>query len=802
MSATVAEFVSDTDERRWIEPRIAHLLGLADAPVGDRQELFSAWRTFFERVAEAGPTVMIFEDLQWADPGLIDFIESILEWSRAHPIFVVTLARPELVDRRPTWGAGQRSFSSLHLEPLHEEALRQLLAGFVEGLPTTVSAKILERSEGVPLYAVEMVRSLVDRGALTIGDGTYVVSGDLSGFEIPETLQALIGSRLDSLPPEQRSLLQDAAILGTSFSLASLALLQEVEPAKLETDLRDLVRKEFLTFDTNPLSPERGQYSFVQALLQEVARSRMSRRDRSAKHLAIARYYESLEDSELAAVVASHYVEASLTAGEDAREEIASRATEWLSRAGERALSLGSPEQAESLFEQALELTAGNGDRAEMLERTAEAAYRSVHYDRALSLAEEAFQIHRSAGDERAAGRANVRVVATLIGQARFTEAFDRAELALQQSQSLDITTQANLAFAVAQALTLTGRSEEALPRAETALTLAEESGDLRLLAQAIGARAQSLFQVGRHREAVVLARGMARLAEEAGSLEEQSRALMGLSVFLLDDDPAGSFSISLSGAELSRRSGDRQREQVNLLNAAESAVYIGKWTDARRILLSLADRELTSQQQRWLRMVEGLLVAVTGHPADGLAQIEEGESRTAEQAVANMTTFLNARATAKLAAGDLEGARRDAAAAVEADPNGINTPIALSTLARACLWLHDLAGVEDAFSDMQSFRGRWMAAVRRTAEAGLAAIQGDLNRSRQLYESAFDGWVPLDCLFDLALAKLDAALLLESSSEGAMGNDARRALTELGALPFLSKLDADHTKEAGEAPH
>jgi class 3 adenylate cyclase len=129
LAASVERFVPDPEERRWIQPRLGHLLGLADAPTGEREELFSAWRTFFERIADVGPTVMVFEDLQWSDPGLIDFIESILEWSRAHPILVVTLARPELADRRPTWGAGQRSFTSLHLDPLSDEAMRDLLGG-------------------------------------------------------------------------------------------------------------------------------------------------------------------------------------------------------------------------------------------------------------------------------------------------------------------------------------------------------------------------------------------------------------------------------------------------------------------------------------------------------------------------------------------------------------------------------------------------------------------------------------------------------------------------------------------------
>ena len=136
--------------------------------------------------------------------------------------------------------------------------MRRLLDGFVHGLPDRVAGQILRRSEGVPLYAVETVRSLVAQKTLTEGDGAYAVTGDLAAVDLPETLQALIGSRLDSLPAEQRSLLQDAAVAGTTFTAEALAALRDVEPAELDSDLRDLVRKEFLTFDSNPISPGAG----------------------------------------------------------------------------------------------------------------------------------------------------------------------------------------------------------------------------------------------------------------------------------------------------------------------------------------------------------------------------------------------------------------------------------------------------------------------------------------------------------------------------------------------------------------
>ena len=177
LHATLEEHILDAEERDFLEPRLAHLLGLAEHQARDQQDLFAAWRLFFERLAESYPTVLVFEDMQWADASLLDFVEYLLDWSRSHPIFVVTLARPELLERRPTWGAGQRSFTSLYLEPLSQQAMEELLAGLVPGLPPEVRDRILARAEGIPLYAVETVRMLLDRGLLVQDGPAYRLTG-------------------------------------------------------------------------------------------------------------------------------------------------------------------------------------------------------------------------------------------------------------------------------------------------------------------------------------------------------------------------------------------------------------------------------------------------------------------------------------------------------------------------------------------------------------------------------------------------------------------------------------------------
>ena len=173
-------------------------------PAGEREEFEAACRTLFERISERGTVVLVFEELQWADPALLDFIETITDRSRARPILVVTLSRPDLLERRPTWGAGLRSFSNLPLDPLAPDEVEMLLVGLAPGLPATAIAAIVERAEGIPLYAVEMVRMLLDQGVLREREGRYHLDGELGPLAIPGTLAGLLGSRLDGLTEPER----------------------------------------------------------------------------------------------------------------------------------------------------------------------------------------------------------------------------------------------------------------------------------------------------------------------------------------------------------------------------------------------------------------------------------------------------------------------------------------------------------------------------------------------------------------------------------------------------------------------
>ncbi len=801
LSATVAEFVTDPEERRWVEPRLAHLLGLTDIPPGDREELFSAWRTFFERIAAVAPTVMVFEDLQWADPGLIDFIESILEWSRNQPIMVITISRPELMDRRPSWGAGQRNFISLHLEPLPEGAMRELLRGFVQGLPDSVTEAVLQRAEGVPLYAVETVRMLVDRGVLLEQDGTYGVAGELSSLEIPETLQALIASRLDALWPTERSIVQDAAVLGTTFSTESLAVLQGGDLAELEAHLRDLVRKEFLTIDTDPRSPERGQFGFVQGLIGEVARATLSRRDRAAKHLLVARHLVAQEDEELTGLVAAHYAEASRAApdGPEA-DEIAAGARDWLSRAGQRALSLGSPEQAITFFEQAIELTPAGAERAALLTLAGDSAGRASVNDRAVAHLEEAVSYYRGVGDVAAAGLATALLGSVLMSMQRHAEAAERCETAIEELGPSHEREHVELACQLAATFNQLENSDRALACAETALVLAERLDDTGLVARAMTRRAGALYRLGRHREAVALIRGVAALASAAGSLREEVTAWQQAGVFVLEDDPREAFAASIRAAELAHRGGLRGMEVQNQLNAAETAVYLGWFEDARKVLVGLDAKDLQGYVSMWVGCMEALLAALSGDLPSATQLLESHRDEMTAEFVYSVATYMNALAMVSLAAGDLESAARQAAEAAAPDPLGINTPTALTLQARAALWLGDGEQARTALAGMENFHGRWMAACRQTVAAGIDALEGRGDEAAALYAEAIEALRSLDCTLDLALCELDLVTLLGADHPAAKaGKEARDIFTEIGAVPFLQRLNG-HLEPSPEA--
>jgi class 3 adenylate cyclase/tetratricopeptide (TPR) repeat protein len=586
LDATLSEHILDATELAFVKPKLAHLLGLGDeGDSHERHDLFAAWRLFFERLAATYPTVLVFEDMQWADTSLLDFVEYLLDWSRSSALFVVTLARPELVERRPGWGAGHRNFSSLHLGALSEQAMGELLDGFVPGLPEDLRAQILGRAEGVPLYAVETVRMLLDRGLLVQDGAVYRPTGEIPTLAVPETLHGLVASRLDALPEEERRLLQDAAVIGKTFTRQALAAVSGGGESELDPLLASLVRKEILGVQADPTSPEHGQYGFLQDLVRHVAYETLSKRERRARHVAAAEYLESAyaNEEEIIEVVASHYLDAyaALPEAEDA-PEIQRKAHDALVRAGDRAESLGAPGEAFRYLETAAGLSVDDAERAALLERSGWIARNVPDLEAAERLLSAASTLYEHVGDSRAMARVTGRLAGVEWTRGRTDEAIVLAEAAFATLESFEPSADlATVAARLGSGYVFLGETEKGAEKAEVAIAVAEQIGDPEALAISF----MTLAMIGygtRPEQRTALSRQQLAIAREHSIHELESNALFNLSDVSFQRDRYGDALNYLEEAlALVRRQGARPGEWSVLAESTYPLYMLGRWDEA-----------------------------------------------------------------------------------------------------------------------------------------------------------------------------------------------------------------------------
>jgi class 3 adenylate cyclase len=576
---SLAAVAPSAEERAFLEPRLAHLLGLAVRSAPDKEDLFSAWRLFLERLAEQSPVVLVFEDLQWADAGLLDFVEYLLDWSRSHPIYVLTLARPELAERRSDWGAGRRSFTSLFLEPLAADEVDGLLRGLAPGLPDGLRGQIVERAEGVPLYAVETVRMLLDRGLLARAGDEYRPVGPIETLAIPETLHALAAARLDSLSPEERRLLEDAAVLGRSFTRRGLAALAGTGEDEVEPILQTLLRKELLALQTDPLSPEQSQISFVQDLLRRVAYETLSVRLRKERHLAAAAHLEREGEEEMAAVIAAHYLDAyRASAGDADQERLRGLARTMLTRAAERAGSLASAAAAAKAFAEAAELADDPAEQAVLLERTGLSQLQDGALDAAAATLERAAAVVEANGVAGAAlriasRRAEVFRVADRVAQAVALLA-PAYESAPKDEPDPDV---ARAAAELARAAYFAGDRALAAEAIETALDMAEALALPEVLAEALTTKSIQVWR--RPHESLALIKEALAVAREHDLARPALRAQFNLTGMLIEHDRTAEARGELENAlAFARQRGNRDWEQAVLGQLLEVLFLLGEW--------------------------------------------------------------------------------------------------------------------------------------------------------------------------------------------------------------------------------
>src|SRR5438132_6653455 len=388
LRVAVADAIDDASDARWVESHLRPLIGLeSETALGrDRRgEAFAAWRRYLEALAEQRPLVLVFEDLHWADEGLLDFVDELIDWLSGVPLLILCSARPELLERRQGWGGGTLNASTVGLSPLSEKETAVLISQVLERalLPAEIQQALLERAEGNPLYAEQFAQLYLERGSA-------------EDMPLPETLQGIVAARLDGLSADAKALLQDAAVIGKVFWTGALRRDQR-EATEL---LHGLERKGFLTRQRRSSVGSEGEWAFAHMLLRDVAYGQIPRGSRAHKHRQTAEWIETLGRAEdHAELLAFHWASALELARASQQEtaELETPARLALRAAGDRAFSVNAYPAAAAYYDEALALWPDDEQRPQLLYRRADALYIAAD-TRALAALEDARDALLSAG--------------------------------------------------------------------------------------------------------------------------------------------------------------------------------------------------------------------------------------------------------------------------------------------------------------------------------------------------------------------------------------------------------------------
>ena len=466
---SVEEAFEHKADARWVESHLLALVGLAGESElgGDRRnEAFSAWRRFFEAMADQRPLVLVVEDLHWADESLLDFVDELVDWVTDVPLLVVGTARPELLERRPGWGGGKLNATTLALAPLSDEQTALLLGELLDRpvLAADSQRVLLERAGGNPLYAEQFAELFLEQGSA-------------EALSLPETLQGIISARLDGLPQDEKELLRDAAVVGKVFWTAALRR----EPGEVAAALHSLGRKAFVRQQRRSSVEGQSEFAFAHALVRDVAYGQIARAERAEKHRHTAEWIESLGRPEDHAEMLAHHWSSALALAEAAgaaTDELGERARVASRAAGDRAFALNAFHTAAAHYASALALWPEvDESRPELLFRLARALFVAgdERADRAL---EEARNALVECGDDESAAESEAFLAQMFWFRGQLDEVFphlNAAEALIAGAEASPSVTRV-LAWSARYRL-LAGERESGLRRAEEALAMAERLG-------------------------------------------------------------------------------------------------------------------------------------------------------------------------------------------------------------------------------------------------------------------------------------------------------------------------------------
>jgi class 3 adenylate cyclase/predicted ATPase len=826
LSDGLDRFVPDPGERAYVGARLGRLLGVAITGDGgaslSQEELFAGWRLFFECLAAEGPLVLVVEDAQYADAGLLDFLDHLIDWSRDLPVYVLVFARPELGQARPGSGAG-RNRSTLTLDPLDPTSMDQLVDALVPGMTAAARSRITSQSQGIPLFAVETVRALIDRDIVQPVEGVYRLVGDVGELAVPDSLHALLAARLDALDPGVRPLVTDAAVLGTTFPAEALIAVSGRDEPDVRLALAELVRREVFSVSADPLSPERGSYQFAQQMLRQVAYDTLSRRERKTRHLQVAAHLRATfagDGEEVADVIAQHYLDALNAVPDDPDiAEIRGQAIGALIRAAERAERTGAPARAVSSYATAAELSSpdtaarqldaqgGAPDAGLLWERAAQAAELSGDYAAAIQHVGRARDYHLQRGQDRAAARAQAIAGRALRRRGRLAEAREQLTAAVGVLRAEPDTDTVGALDELATLEVFAG-SPDADRLSTEALVLGQALDvGASQLSGLLQTRAIHLASAGRRTEAVAYLREAAQLAAQAGDNLFLGMALSNLADTLTD--PAAAAEAARTAAGHLRRVGNPDFLGYAIGNLAASLMQLGDWDAAEEELTQvITSGELAEHEHIAIRRAE--LAALRGDAAtaetmqEGLRDMRTSEDPQDKVAVSSL------EAVTAAARGQLEDAlhhARRALAHVDAVGFGMLAE-GWALAARAAFELRDIAAARELLALLDSQQSGHavplLRAERDLARARLAGHDGD-PAAGAAFAAAISTLRELGRPYNLAHGLLDQARYLMGQDDAEAAaiavQEARDIGRRLRCPPLLDRADAiEHAKPRVQA--
>jgi class 3 adenylate cyclase/tetratricopeptide (TPR) repeat protein len=567
----------------WVERHLRPLVGLAPADAGSREvgrsEAFAAWRRFFEALAALRPTVLVFEDLHWADEGLLDFVDHLLDWATGSPLLILATARPELFSRRPGWAAGRANATTLSLPPLTDEESTRLVDALSEGRrrPEALSL-VLERAGGNPLYAEELTRFASERGLP-------------ADAPLPATVQGIIAARLDTLGAEEKMLLQDAAVLGRAFWTGGVATVGEVARWSVEEAMHRLERKEFVRRSRLSSVASETEYAFRHVLVRDVAYAQIPRSERAEKHRLAAEWIESLsaERVEEKAEMLAHHYRAALefaAASKQDTQELTERARRALRDAGDRAAALNAWPAATRFYRDALELWPAEGERAGLHFEYGRAVFRAE--GGAAEILTEALEALLVVGDHASAAEAEL-----ILGELGFWEG-DRDAAFVRFERALELVADAAPSPSKAHVLSTLSRFYAVALEADQAIRYGRQALEM---AQALGlgeVRAHALNNIGFARVVLGDRGGIEDLERSVAAAEELNspeaiRAYLNLGHNLahLGDLP-GMFEADAKGRRAAERFGDAVGKGWFAAESLWEHYWRGEWDDAEELSVEL----------------------------------------------------------------------------------------------------------------------------------------------------------------------------------------------------------------------